>query len=297
MAGRFFYKVARCFAWLIDVGLVPLALYRRVDFKGKVLISGFLRREVFPANGVYRCRGSLFDLDFSDNLQRDIYLNLFERAETRLFERYIRAGDVCVDVGANVGYFTLWMARLVGERGMVHAFEPDEKNHAKLMRNIELNGLGNRVKVNKVALSNKSGVAKFALTAQENSGWGHIVDDQSAEGSSQVQTSTFDAYVNSTGIGAIGFLKCDIETHEFQFLEGAEATLSKRLINFVIIEYAGIVLNKMGHCVQEYVDLFARHGYQPIEINLDRVAAAGRGVRATDDDTYNLLFARAGTAQ
>jgi hypothetical protein len=112
-----------------------------------------------------------------------------------------------------------------------------------------------------------------------------------------VQTSTFDAYVNSTGIGAIGFLKCDIETHEFQFLEGAEATLSKRLINFVIIEYAGIVLNKMGHCVQEYVDLFARHGYQPIEINLDRVAAAGRGVRATDDDTYNLLFARAGTAQ
>lgn len=63
----------------------------------------------------------------------------YEPDITALMMRAIKPGDFVIDVGANVGIFTVLMAKLVGDTGMVYAFEPDPDNFTQLVRNIELN--------------------------------------------------------------------------------------------------------------------------------------------------------------
>ena len=91
-------------------------------------------------------RGHKMFLDELDILDISIY-GIHEPIETKLVEGEINKGDVVLDVGANVGYFTLIFARLVGPNGKVYAFEPDPDNFALLKKNVEMNGYKNVVLV------------------------------------------------------------------------------------------------------------------------------------------------------
>ncbi len=82
----------------------------------------------------------------SPMLLRDGY---FEPYETTLIESVVKPGDVVLDIGANIGYYTLIFARLVGEQGRVYAFEPDPTNFQLLKKNIRANGYHNVVFINK----------------------------------------------------------------------------------------------------------------------------------------------------
>jgi hypothetical protein len=64
----------------------------------------------------------------------------YEKYETALFKRLVKKGMVVVDIGANIGYYTLLAAHLVGDKGKVFAFEPDPNNYDLLCKNIEVNG-------------------------------------------------------------------------------------------------------------------------------------------------------------
>src|SRR2546427_662133 len=74
---------------------------------------------------------------------RTVAVGLFQRDETRLFERLVRPAMTVVDVGAYVGYFTLLGSHLVGASGRVYAFEPDEEAFQYLRHNVEANGRRN----------------------------------------------------------------------------------------------------------------------------------------------------------
>ncbi|SRR6266545_2940317 len=69
-----------------------------------------------------------------------LHAGCFKPFETELVMNEVRPGDVVVDVGAHIGYFTLLLAALVGPKSRVFAFEPDPDNFALLCRNVELNG-------------------------------------------------------------------------------------------------------------------------------------------------------------
>jgi len=83
-----------------------------------------------------------------------------ERYETILFQNIVKEGMVVVDIGANIGYYTLIGARLVDKSGIVYAFEPLSSNYELLCKNIKINNYTNVVPVRKV-ISNKHGKAKF----------------------------------------------------------------------------------------------------------------------------------------
>ena len=80
--------------------------------------------------------------------------------EKEVIEKQIKKGDVILDIGANIGFYTLIMAKLVGEKGKVYAFEADPTNFEILKKNVEVNGYKNIVLVNKV-VSNKNEKIKF----------------------------------------------------------------------------------------------------------------------------------------
>ncbi|MDG6981259.1 MAG: hypothetical protein JRN51_09155, partial [Nitrososphaerota archaeon] len=75
----------------------------------------------------------------------------YEPDETRLFERVLKRGNTVVDVGANVGWFTLLSASLVGKEGRVLGLEPEPRTFSYLSRSVVRNGFTNAVLLNRVA--------------------------------------------------------------------------------------------------------------------------------------------------
>ena len=82
------------------------------------------------------------DKVISERLRRE---GVWEPYETHLVLNLLEPGGVFVDVGANLGYFSILAAACVGERGRVYAFEPDPDNFALLQANSETNGFGQRI--------------------------------------------------------------------------------------------------------------------------------------------------------
>ena len=85
-----------------------------------------------------------------------IHAGCFEPFQTELVVNEVRPGDVAIDLGAHIGYYTLLLARLVGPTGRVLAFEPDPDNFALLSRNVEMNGYAN-VELFNAAASDRPG--------------------------------------------------------------------------------------------------------------------------------------------
>jgi hypothetical protein len=75
--------------------------------------------------------GIRFELDLTEYIERHIYHREFNPWETRFLSKAERPGWVAIDAGANVGYYSLLLSRLVGTEGFVHAFEPAARNWQK----------------------------------------------------------------------------------------------------------------------------------------------------------------------
>jgi len=93
-------------------------------------------------------------------------LGIWEPYESSLVQHYLQPGDVFLDAGANIGYFTVLAAACVGDRGHVYAFEPEPRNFQLLRDNVELNGFSSRVTSMQVALTAESGVGQLYLHPQ-----------------------------------------------------------------------------------------------------------------------------------
>jgi FkbM family methyltransferase len=277
-----FDVVARILAAPLNAG-VFVGPYRRSFFKGKLAIAQHVRR--FPPNGVYECDGLLYELDFADNIQQTIWLNIYEWRDWLAIRNLIRPGHVAFDIGANIGFYTMQFARLVGPTGRVHAFEPLLENRVRLQLNIELNGLGDRIVVNREAVSATTGSANLSSTPDRNSGFAKIVPD-----GEPVPTISVVDYLAKNGIDLVHFLKCDIEGHEPEMLKGAARSLGAGRIEWVMIEHNGRNLGPAGHTLRSVIETFAGYGYAPVVLSMDRVSAAAS--LGADPDTYNLLFHR-----
>jgi FkbM family methyltransferase len=129
-------------------------------------------------------------LDPNDSLDLSIE-PVYEPELTAAIQRETKPGNVVADVGANIGYYTLILARCVGPEGRVFAFEPDPVNFALLQRNIEVNGYRNVVAVNK-AVSDRAGPTRLFL-APDNLADHRIFDPGDGRRSIPVETLVLDS--------------------------------------------------------------------------------------------------------
>ena len=107
---------------------------------------------------------------------RLFFYRTWEPAITRLVAAKIEPGDTVIDIGANVGYYTLLMSRLVGPTGRVYAAEPSPSIRARLERHLELNRVENVV-VLPFGISNRTEERYLQLSSESNCGDAHFVDD------------------------------------------------------------------------------------------------------------------------
>src|SRR6478735_2154285 len=90
-------------------------------------------------NCVVMRNGVKFDLDLSQGIDFALYVNFSERHTRKALRRFVRASDVTLDIGANIGAHTLLLAQLVGPQGRVLSFEPTEFAFLKQKKNLALN--------------------------------------------------------------------------------------------------------------------------------------------------------------
>jgi FkbM family methyltransferase len=166
-----------------------------------------------------------------------------EANETHWFVRNVGPGDTVVDVGANVGYYTLLGSRLVGEEGRVYAFEPDPESFALLERNLRLNGCDNVVAEQK-AVSNEPGHIQLYL-AEQNRGDHRIFPASDEERTSvEVEAVTLDDYF--ADLGEVDFVKIDTQGAEAVILAGMKQLIGRSERLRMAVEFSPWHLREFG---------------------------------------------------
>ncbi len=147
---------------------------------------------------------------------------VFEAVETAFVRETVAAGATVLDLGANIGYFTLLLARLVGPEGRVYSFEPDPRNVAVLRGNVAANGLA-QVVVEPKAVSDRQGRLPFHQGGT-NLGDNRLGAFAESVATIEVEVVSLDAYFGEA-LPPIRFIKMDIQGAEFQALRGMDRLL------------------------------------------------------------------------
>jgi FkbM family methyltransferase len=185
---------------------------------------------------------------------------MFEPETVQAFAALLAPGMTVMDIGANIGQFTLVAAARVGATGRVHAFEPTPELAAQILSNLELNGLEN-VYVNEVAVSEVAGRAILHFSEPDDPGENSIVNLAPCARALQVPTITLDEYVASHGIGRVDVIKMDIEGAEMPALRGARELLSGDDSPVLVPECHPRTLAFTGQTPDDMLRLLSSYGY------------------------------------
>jgi FkbM family methyltransferase len=197
---------------------------------------------------------------------------VWEANETYWFCRSIGPGDTLVDVGANIGYFTVLGARIVGDTGHVYAFEPDPEAFAMLERNVRLNGLTN-VTIERKAVSNAAGEVKLYL-ATENKGDHRIFETRAEQRESViVETVALDNYFAGREAD-INFIKIDTQGAEGVIVDGMKRILATNDQLRLALEFSPWHLREFGFDPAHLVDMLETVDFRSFDL--------GRGLPRID---------------
>lgn len=236
-----------------------------------------LHRRINPADtdvehhSVYGVR---LRLDLNDYIQRGIYYDAWETHELNFAEAMLRGGDVFIDVGANVGIFTLVAARRVGDAGIVHSFEPVPANYTRLSENVALNGFTN-VRLNRAAAGAEPGELRFGLETEMEVASGAAMSGFYTAGASlrpiKAPVVRLDDYLaEQNDDRRVRLIKIDVEGYEPRVLEGLRQSLAKRRVDLVMLEISVYALAHQGSRVIDVVRPLQEAGY-----HLYRISVAG----------------------
>jgi FkbM family methyltransferase len=199
-----------------------------------------------------------------------------ERSTMLSLARLLGRGDVIIEAGGHIGYLTLHCARLVGEGGAVHVFEPGPNNLPYLHSNVDT---VDNVVIVEEALGNTPGIAQLFvedLTGQNNTmlaAAGEYRRNSRSAGvdartySIGVPVTTLDAYCAANEITPT-LLKIDVESFELEVLEGAKATLA---------DCRPIVLVEIARREDEVLALMSSLGYGLFSDDLRRIRTVDPG--------------------
>lgn len=200
------------------------------------------------------------DLSMRKTFQSYATDKIHEKETTDLFKKNLKIGDVVLDLGANIGYFTLLAARIVGKKGRIYSFEPEPKNYKYLIKNIDLNGYNNIFPFQK-AVSNKNGITDLFLCPYDT---GHHtinqkegIDDYHLKGNQKIEKIKIETVVLDDFIGTkekrIDVIKMDVEGAEALVFQGMEKIINENKDIKIFFEFYPLLIKKMGNSPRELI--------------------------------------------
>lgn len=195
-------------------------------------------------------------IDTANNSYKYVYfLGEYESAISNIFRKIIKPGDICLDIGANIGWYTTLFQKLVGADGEVHAFEPVPQIFARLERNLKLNSPPNNVTLNNLALGNEEKDVEMHVFADQPDG--HSSISTFGHSDFEVFTSkmtTLDSYLSSHKIDNIHLVKMDVEGAELMALQGASKIFQQDRLPIFEIEMALATTQGFGYLPNDLIE-------------------------------------------
>ena len=223
------FAIFRSLLWRLAL---PIRWYVRYSplARGKGLLIDKVLIGLLPSAGSFESAvpfGGRIRLQYGETLGRGaLFLGGLERAEVGFVARSLCEGDWAVDVGANVGLFTIAMGRAVGPSGHILAVEPVSETVRRLRENLALNGLEN-VTVLEAALGATNGQTTLHLADDPAfPSTAAVAGGHTVVGARSVRLVTLDHYWAHAGSPPVRLVKVDVEGSELEVLKGAINLLS-----------------------------------------------------------------------
>ncbi len=195
-------------------------------------------------------------------------------------------GSVVIDAGANIGVYSEFIADCVGSTGVVHSFEPEPLNCARLRA-----ALGHRenVRINEMALSDQTGTSVLYLSEELNVDHRAYPSTDGNRSTLTIETTRLDDYL--TPGAQVDLVKLDIQGFELHALRGAEQLLHSTPGIKLLFEYWPYGLKQAGASGDQLLSYLQSRGFKLSEISSTGLVGLRSAPVKEDPDSYFNIFA------
>ncbi|MFQ6030042.1 MAG: FkbM family methyltransferase [Dehalococcoidia bacterium] len=227
------------------------------------------------------------------------YRGDYERETTETVRSLLKPGMTFVDLGANLGYFTILASRLVEPEGRVYAFEPEPALRDSLTRNVQANDCSDTAVVVPKAVSDTCGTALLHLN-ELYSGAYSLFPTRNTTNTVEIETVTSDAFFQGLNWPTVDLLKMDVEGAEYHTLVGMRELLRRNPGAKLIVEFTPATLARNGIAPEALLELLKELGltrisalhHTPLFVDLRDGIGTEELVRLARSTCLNLLCER-----
>jgi len=278
--GKFFY-----FFYKHTDGLLKKKGKLKIPFSSK--IRQYVKSKA--QTDFVKVEGSKMHLDENDSL--NLSTNKFEPIETELVKKEIKLNSNVIDIGSNIGYYSLLFSKIVGKNGKVFSFEPEPNNFKILKKNVFVNGHEN-IQLENIALSNKNGTTKLFL-AEKNKGMHRVYQSKlCTDDFIEVKMIKLDDYFSKNPFAEkISFIKMDVEGYEYFVLEGMTSLIAKNKNLKILLEFIPASIKESNSDPKKLLDFLEINGFKIYNINkeknlLEEVSNKDELIKTYDDELH-----------
>lgn len=239
------------------------SILRRPSYKGQLRLFNYFFQRGLLNNGYQLVKPLNQHFKINSNTKtwigaQIVYLGDYEPQIKAVFRKLINVGDTILDVGANVGFHTLYFAQLTGSNGNVIAFEPVMSNFKELNKNIDLNDFSNIVTKNMALSDKEESLHIVADTESKNPGAFNLFE---TGGDTVVKCVIGDDLPEIKNLHELNFIKIDVEGYEYFVLNGLQKTIDRHRPKIVFEHDVNYQL-KTGLPANELFNLLKTFDYQ-----------------------------------
>lgn len=250
---------------LLWIRKYPVYTEAPVQHASRALAFTWAEQQAMPRDFEFTACGGARFLSPPNNISSFIAATFDERDcnIVRFWRQALRPGAVVIDVGANIGLYTVPASQAVGAGGRVIAFEAHPQTFGYLQRNVRRNVAAGVVAEN-LAVGAAPGTVTMTFQAG-NPGETHVATDGEA-GDVAVRMVTLDDYCRATGVATIDYMKIDVEGYETNVLRGAASIVAASDRVLIQTEYEPRHMSRYGGAM-DMAALLAGWGFRPFRID------------------------------
>lgn len=185
---------------------------------------------------------------------------IFEAPESKIVSSLVRPGDICIDAGCHVGYYSCLLAKLVGETGRVYSFDANPRACEVTRLNLALNGM-RCVEVTQAALADRNGEVQFHVSTDDQTGLSSLGPIAAHKDIITVPCMRLDDFLKQKNLEHVRLLKIDVEGSEEILLRGLGRFLTDHRVDFILAECFDERLQLMHTSTEQVWAILRSAGY------------------------------------